>query len=73
LEKAKKISQMVIREKISYFGQLKEMAQNGDFVYYFEKPEVEKEKLIFKDGSVEEAEKFVGEFLEKVSILDDEE
>ena len=68
-EKGKKICQKVLREKISYFGELKKIEEDGELDYYFSKPEFELEKIIFKDDSLENAQKYLAKICEKISEI----
>ncbi len=68
-EKGRKIIDLVIRERISKFGEVKKMSEEGEFDYYFQRPGVADEVLIFKDGSLEESKKYLREIVKKVSDL----
>ena len=48
----KKIIPLVV-ERISKFGDIKEMVERGELDYFYKKPDCQKEKLIFKDTNPE--------------------
>lgn len=68
-EKAEKIITKIIKEKISNFGELAEMEKEGSFDYYFSAPDVESERLIFKDGTLEDSQKYLVGVVEKISTI----
>jgi len=68
-QKAEKIIEKIIKEKISNFGELKNMEENGEFDYYFSTPEVAEEKLVFKDGSLEDSKKYLEKVVKKISDI----
>lgn len=43
----------IIVERISKFGDIKSMVENGELDFFYKKPEYQKEKLIYKDTSAE--------------------
>jgi hypothetical protein len=69
---AQKIIQKIIREKISNFGEIKKMEENGEFDFYFSEPDFEENKIIFKDDSLENAKKYLKEISEKISGISEE-
>lgn len=71
-KKGRKICQKILREKISYFGEIKKMEEEGEFDYYFFTPKFEKEKIIFKDDSLENAKKYLAQIHEKISQISEE-
>lgn len=66
---AENITSKIIKEKISCFGDLKEMEESGDFEYFFSSPVVADEKLIFKDGTLDDSKKYLAEVVEKISLI----
>ncbi len=57
----------VIKDRIEKFGDIKDMSEEGELGYFFETPEYEKSKLVWKEDGEEKAK----EYLEKVmQILD---
>jgi glutamyl/glutaminyl-tRNA synthetase len=50
--KNKKIVPLII-ERISKFGDIKEMVEKGELEYFYKRPHVEKDKLLFKNSSSE--------------------
>jgi len=44
----------VIKERISKFGDIKNMVDSGELNFFYKEPEYEKEKLIFKEASPEQ-------------------
>lgn len=70
-EKMQKVVTFVVKDKISYFGEVAEMEANNEFEYYFTNPNVSEEKLIFKDGTLDESKKYLNEVVEKISTISD--
>ncbi len=69
IDKKNKIIKKIIKEKISNFGELIEMEKKGDFDYYFSKPDISSHKLIFKDGSLKDSQKYLLEIINKISDI----
>ena len=70
--KGKKITSLVLMERLNKFGELKELAEEGAFDYYFNRPKIDEESLIFKDGSLEESKKYLSEVVEKIENIKEE-
>ena len=47
----------LIRERVEAYRDLQEMIENGDFDYFFERPAIDREKLVWKKADVEETER----------------
>lgn len=63
----------VIRERVRTFGEIKEMAEAGEFVYYSKAPEIDIEKLCWKDDPKDITKKHLDkavEILESVTNWD---
>ncbi len=56
----------VIVERISKFGDIKQMVENGELDFFYKEPEYQKEKLIYKDTS---PEKIISNLEEVVGVL----
>ncbi len=72
LEKTEKIIFKIIKERISKFSEIDEMHEIGEFNYLFDKPEIEKEKMLFKDASCESTRKILEELKGKIEEIDEE-
>jgi glutamyl-tRNA synthetase len=60
----------VATERISRFGEIKEMADRGEFGYFFKAPEFPKEKLLWKgETDFSKAKKHLENVLEKISAI----
>ncbi len=58
----------IIRERASYYGDIREMIAGGEFDYYFENPRYENpEKIIWKKGTMEESIKHLKSVSEMIS------
>ena len=66
-----KIIELVIRERIQKFSEVSEMEQEGEFGCYFETPEHEVEKLIWKEDGSEVAVKHLNKVIEMLGEMDD--
>jgi glutamyl-tRNA synthetase len=64
----------VVAERISRFGEIKEMAERGEFDYFFKAPEFPKEKLLWKDEKdFTKTKKHLEYVLEKISAVTEKE
>jgi len=72
LEKTEKIIFKIIKERISKFSEIDEMHEIGEFNYLFDKPEIKKEKMIFKDATCESTKNILKELKEKIEEIDEE-
>ena len=63
-KKWEKIIDLVIHERIKKFSEILDMMDGGEFYYYFNKPQIEKEKLIFKKSDLEETVNLLNKELE---------
>lgn len=72
-QKADKIIEQVIKERISKFGELKNMEKDGEFDFYFEKPNIDIQELNFKDTESSETKEFLKEIKEKIGEIDETE
>ncbi len=70
-EMGEKIIELVIRERIQKFSEVSEIEQEGEFDYYFETPEHEVEKLIWKEDGSEVAVKHLNKVIEMLGEMDD--
>ena len=61
----------IITERIMRWGDIKTMADDGELSYFFTKPVIEKEKLIFKDSTPADAQACLQIISEKLSGLAD--
>jgi len=65
---------LVATERISRFGEIKEMAERGEFDYFFKAPEFPKEKLLWKDEKdFTKTKKHLEYVLEKISAVTEKE
>ncbi len=63
----------IIRERIEKFEDIEIMAKEGEFDYYFENPEYEKEKLVWKDDNKEIAIKHLNKVIEILETISENE
>ncbi|MBU4479851.1 glutamate--tRNA ligase [Patescibacteria group bacterium] len=61
----------VVKERIENFGDIKEMAEAGELSYFFDAPEYEKEKLVWKDDGEEKAKKYLSEVVKILENVED--
>lgn len=61
----------IIKERIEKFGDITKMEEEGEFDYYFETPEYETEKLLWKEDTKEIVIKHLNEAIEMLSEIDD--
>ncbi|MBU1557342.1 glutamate--tRNA ligase [Patescibacteria group bacterium] len=60
----------VIKERIEKFEDVKIMEEEGELVYYFENPEYEKEKLVWKEDGPDVAIKHLNKIIEMLDEID---
>jgi len=60
----------IIKERISKFSEITEMYQAGEFGYYFNVPEYDKEKLVWKDADVNTTKAHLNRILEILDEID---
>lgn len=56
----------VIVERISKFGDIKKMVENGELDFFYKEPEYQKEKLVYKDTS---SQKIVDNLEEVINVI----
>jgi len=61
----------VILERISKFGDIKNMLEAGELDFFFKQPEYEKEKLIYKNSSKEKIEENIEKAISVLKEIDD--
>ncbi|HIP33917.1 MAG TPA: hypothetical protein EYG89_04175 [Bacteroidia bacterium] len=71
IEKTEKIISMIIKERIDKFSDIQEMHKIGEFNYFFEKPKIEKEKLIFKDSTFEKTSEILTKIKNKLDEVEE--
>jgi glutamyl/glutaminyl-tRNA synthetase len=71
LEKFDLIIEKIIKERIDKFGDIKELEEIGEFAYLFEKPEIEKEKLLFKDATFESTKNILEILKSKIEEIEE--
>jgi glutamyl/glutaminyl-tRNA synthetase len=71
LEKFDLIIQKIIKERIDKFGDIQELEKLGEFNYLFEKPEIEKEKLLFKDATCESTKEILETLKSKLEEIEE--
>jgi len=59
-----KVIDLVIRERIQKFSDVTKMEEEGEFDYYFNAPEIDIEKIIWKDDGLEIAKKHLDKVIE---------
>ncbi len=62
----------VIVERISKFGDIKQMVDNGELDFFYKKPEYQKEKLIHKETSAQKTIDNLEEVLGVIKMTDEE-
>ena len=70
-DKYKKIIPIIL-ERITTFGDIKEMVERGELDFFFKQPEYSKEKLIFKNISVEKITSNLQEAVNKLGELSED-
>lgn len=60
----------VIRERIQMLGELAEMAKAGEYSYYFARPEIDAEQLIWKQDSLDDAKRHLAKVVEILESSD---
>ncbi len=58
-----------VRERISFYGEIDKMIEDGELDYYFEKPKLENDKLVWKKSTPEKTARhldYLKETLEKI-------
>ena len=58
-EMAAKITDLVIKERAHKFGEVYDMAEAGEFDYYFRRPDIDQELIQFKDDGLERGKELV--------------
>lgn len=71
-EKFDLIIQKIIKERIDKFGDIKELEELGEFNYLFDKPKIEKKKIIFKDSTFEKTSEILTEIKSKLEEIEEE-
>lgn len=61
----------IISERISKFGEIKEMLERGELDFFYRSPEYPKEKLIYKNTNLEKISVNLKEAYKKLSNLDE--
>ncbi len=61
---SEKIIDLVIRDRISKFSDVKEMVESGEFNYYFEMPSFDIEKIVWKEDGLDVAKKHLKKVVE---------
>jgi len=61
----------LLKEKIGTFSEVRDMAENGDLEYYFEKPGYFAENLKWKEDDIETAQKHLEHVLELLKQIKD--
>lgn len=63
----------IIKERINTFGDLREMADNGELDYYFKKPQYDVEKLSWRDTDLSATKKHLEKVIELLESMQDSE
>lgn len=69
--KIKKIIPVIV-ERISKFGDIKLMVENGELDFFYKQPELQKEKLIYKETSAQKTIENLEEVLGVLKMTDEE-
>ncbi len=69
-EKLRKILP-IIKERVNKFGDIKEMVEAGELAYFFNVPEYEKEKLIWKEDGEGKVKKYLQKVIEMLGEVEE--
>lgn len=64
--------EQLIRDRINSFSEIKTLFEAGEFAYFFERPEVSPEMLVWKNDTLENAKKHITQVITIVSAISEE-
>lgn len=64
--------EQLIRDRIDSFSDIKTLFEAGEFTYFFEKPDVSPEMLVWKNDTLENAKKHITQVIAIVSTIPEE-
>jgi len=62
----------IVRERINVFSDIEKMAEEGELGYFFSRPEVDMQKLLWKDASVDDTKKHIEKIIKILQSLSSE-
>ena len=71
-ELAERVINLVIKERLQKFSELAEMEEQGNLAYFFDRPEVLDEMIVFKDGTPDESKAYLKQVIEKIKDVSEE-